>query len=90
MVFSRNGLLFAFNFHSSNSLTNVLIPVHCKAKYTVELSSDDEKYGGWNQIAHQDYFTKTFDGQEYLELYMPARTCMVLKAHPIVQQEKKA
>ena len=89
MVFSRNGLLFAFNFHSSYSLTNVLVPVHNKAKYSVELCSDDWKYGGFGQIAHQDYFTKTFDGQEYVELYLPARTCIVLKEHPIAQEQPK-
>ena len=83
LVFYRNGLVFAFNFHPSNSLQNVLVPVFNKGKYTVEMCSDDEKYGGWNQIAHQDYFTKTFDGQEFVELYLPARTCVVLKEHPI-------
>ena len=90
MVFSRNGLLFAFNFHSSYSLTNVLVPVHNKAKYTVELCSDDWKYGGFGQVAHQDYFTKTFNGQEYVELYLPARTCVVLKEHKILQEEEPA
>ena len=90
MVFSRNGLLFAFNFHYGRSLPNVLVPVPNKGKYTVELCSDDEKYGGWGQIAHQDYFTKTFDGQEYLELYLPARTCMVLREHVIKQEKKPA
>ena len=90
MVFSRNGLLFAFNFHYGRSLPNVLVPVQNKGKYTVEMSSDDEKYGGWGQIAHQDYFTKTFDGQEFVELYLPARTCLVLREHPIKQQEPKA
>ena len=90
MVFSRNGLLFAFNFHYGRSLPNVLVPVQNKAKYTVELCSDDEKYGGWGQIAHQDYFTKTFDGQEFVELYLPARTCVVLKEHKIAQEEPKA
>ena len=90
MVFNRGGLMFAFNFHSSNSLTNVLVPVRNKAKYSVELCSDDVKYGGFGQVAHQDYFTKTFNGQEFVELYLPARTCVVLKEHPIVQEEKPA
>ena len=89
LVFSRNGLLFAFNFHSSYSLTNVLVPVQNKAKYSVELCSDDWKYGGFGQVAHQDYFTKTFNGQEFVELYLPARTCMVLKEHPIAQEQPK-
>jgi len=86
MAFSRNGLLFAFNFHSSYSLTNVLVPVHNKARYSVELCSDDAKYGGFGQIAHQDYFTKEFNGQQFVELYLPARTCVVLKEHRIVQE----
>ena len=90
MVFSRGGLLFAFNFHYGRSLPNVLVPVKAKAKYTVEICSDDEKYGGWGQIAHQDYFTKTFDGQEYVELYLPARTCVVLREHPILEEKKPA
>ena len=79
VAFYRNGLLFAFNFHASNSLTNVLVPVPKKADYTVELCSDDEKYGGWKQVAHQTYPVKEFDGQYYVELYLPARTAVVLK-----------
>ena len=89
MVFSRNGLLFAFNFHSSCSLQNVLVPVQKKATYSVELCSDDWKYGGFGQIAHQDYETKTFDGQEFVELYLPARTCVVLKEHPVAEEPAK-
>ena len=90
LVFSRNGLLFAFNFHPSYSLQNVLVPVQNNAKYTVELCSDDWQYGGWGQIAHQDYFTKEFNGQQFVELYLPARTCVVLKEHKIVQEAPKA
>jgi len=89
LVFSRNGLLFAFNFHPSYSLQNVLVPVPNNAKYTVELCSDDWQYGGWGQIAHQDYFTKEFNGQQFVELYLPARTCVVLKEHKIIQEEAK-
>ena len=84
LAFSRGGLLFAFNFHFGNSLTNVLVPVQRPAEYTVALCTDDEKYGGWNQIAHQSYFTKEFNGQHFVELYLPARTAVVLKEHPIL------
>ena len=79
IAFYRKGLLFAFNFHPNNSLTNVLIPVPNDADYTVELSSDDEKYGGWNQVQHINYPAKVFDGQAYIEIYLPARTAVVLK-----------
>ncbi len=83
MVFSRNGLLMAFNFHPSNSLTNVLVPVPELKEYTVALSTDDEKYGGWNRIAHQSYPAKAFDGKFFVELYMPARTAVVLREAPV-------
>ena len=49
------------------------------SKYTVELTTDDHKYGGFCQIHHQIYPTKVFDGQHYVELYLPARTAVVLK-----------
>ena len=84
LVFYRHGLLFAFNFHSSMSLTNVLVPVPHPGEYTVALSTDDEKYGGWNQIQHITYPTKLFDGKHYVELYLPARTAVVLKERVIL------
>jgi len=79
IVFSRNGLLFAFNFHPNMSQTNILVPVHDNAEYTVALSSDDKKYGGQELVAHMTYPTKVFNGQEYVEIYLPARTAVVLK-----------
>ena len=88
IVFSRKGLLFAFNFHPSQSLTNVLVPVPCAAEYTVELCSDDEKYGGNNLVEHMTYPTKEFDGQHFVELYLPARTAVVLKERPIKQTRR--
>jgi len=69
----------------------VLIPVHQPGEYTVILSSDDEKYGGFGNVKHQTYSTKLFDGKHYIELYIPARTCFVLKEKVILPEpEKKA
>ena len=79
IVFYRKGLLFAFNFHPTQSLTNVLVPIPNNADYTVEFSSDDAKYGGWDQVEHITYPAKEFDGKQYVELYLPARTAIVLK-----------
>ena len=83
-AFYRNGLLFVFNFHFANSLNNVLIPVHQPGEYTVVLSSDDAKYGGYENVKVQTYSTKVFDGKHYIELYIPARTCFVLKEKVIL------
>ena len=88
-AFYRNGLMFVFNFHFQQSLNNVLIPVHQPGEYTVVLSSDDEKYGGFGNVKHQTYSTKLFDGKHYIELYIPARTCFVLKEKVILPKEEK-
>ncbi|MBO4932229.1 MAG: alpha amylase C-terminal domain-containing protein [Clostridia bacterium] len=87
LAFYRHGLLFAFNFHPSNSLTNVLIPVHQPGEYTVVLSTDDEVYGGWGRIEHLVYSSKMFDGKHYVELYLPARTAVVLKERVILPED---
>ncbi len=84
---SRNGLLFAFNFHPTQSLSGVLVPVSAAGEYTVEFCSDDYKYGGFGQVYHMTYKTKEFDGKHYVELYMPARTATVLKFH--AEKKKK-
>ncbi len=86
-AFYRNGLMFVFNFHFQNSLNNVLIPVHQPGEYTVVMSSDDEKYGGFGNVKMQTYSTKLFDGKHYIELYIPARTCFVLKEKVILPEE---
>ena len=80
LCFSRMDLFFVFNFHSSNSLEHILIPVNPDTKsLTVVMSSDDEKYGGFNNVAKQTYDAKIFDGVSYVELYIPARTAIILK-----------
>ena len=95
LAFYRGGMLFALNFHATNSLTNVLVPVPADRDYTVLLCSDDGKYGGWDRIAHQTYPAKEFDGRFFIELYLPARTAVVLKegkakAKPRTRKTKKS
>ena len=90
IAFSRKGLLFAFNFHPSQSLTNVLVPVKDAAEYELVLSSDDAAYGGQDLVAHMTYHTKVFEGQHYVELYIPARTAIVLKEKKLPKRAKKA
>ena len=91
IAFYRNGLLFALNFNPTQSLTNVLVPVKHNADYTVVLSTDDDIYGGQNLVEHMTYPTKKFDGQNYVELYLPARTAVVLKEtiKPEVEEVKE-
>ena len=89
LAYYRHGLMFVFNFHFGNSLNNVLIPVHRPGEYTVVLSTDDEKYGGFGNVAKKTYATKRFDGRDYIELYIPARTGFVLKEKVILPEPPK-
>ena len=90
LVFYRKGLLFAFNFHPNQSQENVLVPVPQPGVYNIALSTDDGKYGGFDQISHIPYPTKEIDGVHYVELYLPARTAVVLKETVILlKQEPK-
>ena len=89
LAFYRHGLLFAFNFHPSASQTGVQIPVSRPGVYDVVLCTDDEKYGGFDQIQHIPYPTKKKDGKYYIELYLPARTAVVLKETPAPEEEEK-
>ena len=79
IAFSRQGLLFAFNFHPTNTQNGVWVPVDAEAEYTVELCTDDAVYGGQNLIPHKVYPTKMKDGKYYVELYLPVRTAVVLR-----------
>ena len=86
-AFYRGTLLFVFNFHPTNSLENVLIPVHQPGEYEVILSSDDKAYGGFENVKKQVYSSKVFDKKHYVELYIPARTCFVLKEKVILPED---
>lgn len=90
IAFYRRGLLFAFNFNPTESYTNVLVQVPANADYTVALSSDDEKYGGQNRVADMTYPVKEFDGKYFIELYLPARTAVVLKEGRVRKAKKSA
>ncbi len=90
LAYYRHGLVFVFNFHFGNSLNNVLVPVRQPGEYTVVLSTDDEKYGGFGNVAKKTYATKRFDGRDYIELYIPARTGFVLKEKVILPETHAA
>ena len=80
VVFARCDLFFAFNFHSSNSLTGLRVPVYPDSReLSVVFSSDDHKYGGFCQVHHMTYPVKEDAEGRYIELYLPARTAIVLQ-----------
>ncbi len=91
IAFDRQDLLFAFNFHPTDECEKIRIPVNAKADYILLLSSDDEKFGGWNRISTEPVRTVSSKGQSYLELTLPPRTAVVLEKKPYaaVKRAKK-
>jgi 1,4-alpha-glucan branching enzyme len=58
-MFERNGLIFSFNFHVSNSIPNYEFPVPETGEYEIILNSDDILFGGFGRIdSNINYFTK--------------------------------
>jgi 1,4-alpha-glucan branching enzyme len=58
VVYERAGLLFIFNFHPTKSFTDYRVGVDEPGEYRIALSSDEDNFGGFNNIAlDSKYFT---------------------------------
>ena len=81
IVYARGGLVFAFNFHPSASVTDWRIPVPERADYRLVLNTDDTAYGGYGAVAgvHYPWQDVAVEGQaQSIQLYVPARSALVL------------
>ncbi|KAH8830422.1 glycoside hydrolase superfamily [Flagelloscypha sp. PMI_526] len=82
IVYERAGLLFIFNFHPTNSFTDYRVGVDVPGKYGIVLSSDEKRFGGFDNISlDSKYFTTGMewnDRKNWTQVYIPSRTCIVL------------
>ncbi len=81
IIYERNGVVFAFNFHPTKSFTGYFIPVLEKGDYQVVMSTDEHRYGGQGRIS-LDFVYKTAevgDGRYGFPIYLPSRTALALK-----------
>ncbi len=84
LAFMRGDLIFVFNFSPIRSFTDYgfLVP---KGSYGVELNTDSKLYGGYgfadDSVEHLTNFDPVYaaDGKEWLKLYIPARSAVVLR-----------
>ncbi|MCD4735698.1 MAG: alpha amylase C-terminal domain-containing protein, partial [Bacteroidales bacterium] len=81
IIFERNHLVFAFNFHPANSIPGYEFPVPTPGKYKVILNTDNKEFGGHGRIDDSvDHFTFTnAEGRHFLKLYLTNRTALMLK-----------
>ncbi len=59
IVYERAGLLFVFNFHPTKSFTDYRIGVDVSGQYEIVLSSDEKKFGGFDNITLDVKFQTT-------------------------------
>ena len=79
MAYTKGKALFVYNLHPTQSFEGYQIPVAEAGEYTVVMSTDDFAYGGFGRIHHETYTAKVQpDGRLGFQLYLPARTAMVL------------
>ena len=83
IAFERNGLLFIFNFHPTQSFTDYRIGVNAPGCYRIVLNSDQPGFGGHNRIdeSKSRFFTtdlKWNDRDNFIQVYIPARVALVL------------
>ena len=81
IVYSRGGLVFAFNFHPTESVTDWRIPIPKKKDYKLTLNTDDETFGGYGAVENDHYPWQDVaaEGQtQSIQLYVPARSALVL------------
>lgn len=83
LVFERGPLVFLFNFHSSQSVSDysVLVP---PGAYRLVLDSDEELYGGQGRIQPNQIFPLIEELRDnacchVIKVYLPCRTAMVLE-----------
>ena len=81
IVYARGGLVFAFNFHSTESVTDWRIPVPESADYRLVLNTDDIAYSGHGAVegVHYPWQDVAMEEQaQSIQLYVPARSAQVL------------
>ncbi len=81
LVYSRNGVVFAFNFNPSHSFASYPLRNVPLGAYNVVLSTDESRFGGFDRISDtQKYVVHSLeDGAMGFEIYLPSRTAIVLK-----------
>ncbi len=82
IIFSKNSLIFVFNFHPSKSIFDYSFNVSFPGTYRIVLCSDSKKFGGQGRIDELMEYP-TFYNEELnkntLRIYLTQRTAIVLE-----------
>ncbi|MGV3723634.1 MAG: alpha-amylase family glycosyl hydrolase [Actinomycetota bacterium] len=86
LVFRRGPLVFAFNFHATQSFADLRIPVPDAVDYQLILDSDASEFSGAGRVLPQTVYPRQvvpFYGREQsVQIYLPSRSAQVLAPLP--------
>ncbi len=81
LAFKRADMIYVFNLNPFQSHTNYAVETPNEGRYKIVLNSDCKKYLGYGRIDDNfSYETYKNDGKNYINLYLPTRTAIILKA----------
>ncbi|NPA68452.1 MAG: 1,4-alpha-glucan-branching enzyme [Chlorobi bacterium] len=79
LIFGRDKFIFVFNLNPFTSFTDYGFETE-KGEYKIILNSDDETFLGKGRVdTEMIYKTTDAKGKSFLKLYIPSRTCFVLR-----------
>ncbi len=81
LVYRRGPLVFAFNFHPSESYSDLRIPVPDDADYRVILDTDAAPFGGFGRVAADTLYpiqsVPMYGRGQSVQIYLPSRSAQV-------------
>ena len=86
IVFEKGDLLFVFNFNISKCFEHYKVGTPWRTPHIIIVDSDESRFMGKDRLTygHENFFPCMHDSYQgrpnYIQLYVPNRTCMVLIA----------
>jgi 1,4-alpha-glucan branching enzyme len=82
LIYRRGPLVFAFNFHPTESYADLRIPVPDPSDYRLVLDTDESRFEGFGRVAREMNYPRedvpSHGRNQSVRLYLPNRTAQVL------------
>lgn len=82
IIFCKNSLIFLFNFHPYNSISDYSLYVPEPGTYKVVLCTDNSKFGGHGRLDEKLLYDSIYDESSHsnkLKIYLTNRTAIMLE-----------
>jgi 1,4-alpha-glucan branching enzyme len=82
LIYRRGPLVFAFNFHPSESYSDLRIPVPDRSDYRLVLNTDAQAFSGPGLVQEGGRYpvqpVPMYGREQSIQIYLPSRTALVL------------